>query len=94
MEDAALEIGVCPNQVLKIIDTHPDIFSGVETRATPNIGVSVSSLQAFKRLYKDAYSFIEIANRLGVSIKRIQKVKSTPGTCFLDRSFCLQQTCE
>ena len=94
LEDAALVIGVCPNQVLKIIDTHPDVFSLVDTRVnTPNISVSVSSLQAFKSLYKDAYSFIEIANRLGVSIKRIQKVKSTPGTRFLERSFCSQQTC-
>jgi hypothetical protein len=93
LEDAALVIGVGPNQVIQIIDNHPDIFSVVDTRATPNISVSVSSLQAFKRLYKEAYSFIEIANRLGVSIKRIQKVKSTPGTRFLERSFCSQQTC-
>ncbi len=94
LEDAALVIGVGPNQVLKIIDNHPDIFSGVDTRVnTLNINVSVSSLQAFKRLYKDAYSFVEIANRLGVSIKRIQKVKSTPDTCFLERSFCSQQIC-
>ncbi len=94
LEDAALVIGVGPNQVLQIIDNHPDIFSVVDTRAnTPNISVSVSSLQAFKSLYKDAYSFIEIANRLGVSIKRIQKVKSTPGTSLLERSFCFQQTC-
>lgn len=87
LEDAALVIGVGPNQAIQIIDNHPDIFSLVNTRATPNISVSVSSLQAFKRLYKDAYSFIEIANRLGVSIKRIQKVKSTLvpifGTVFL-----------
>ncbi len=94
LEDAALEIGVGPNQVLQLMDTHPEIFSGVETRENmPTICVSVSSLQAFKNLYKDAYSFIEIANRLGVSIKRIQKVKSTPGTHFLERSFCSQQTC-
>lgn len=94
LEDAALEIGVGPNQILKIMDNHPDIFSGVETSAiTPNISVSVSSLQAFRNLYKDAYSFIEIANRLGVSIKRVQKVQSTPGTRFLERSFCSQQTC-
>jgi len=93
LEDAALVIGVGPNQAIQIIDNHPDIFSVVDTRATPNISVSVSSLQAFKILYKDAYSFIEIANRLGVSIKRIQKVKSTPGTSFLERSFCSQQTC-
>jgi hypothetical protein len=91
LEDAALVIGVGPNQVLKIIDNHPDIFSVVDTRAS--INVSVSSLQAFKSLYKDAYSFIEIANRLGVSKKRIQKVKSTPGTRFLERSFCSQKTC-
>ncbi len=94
LEDAAVVIGVGPNQVFKIIDNHPDIFSVVETKAnTQNISVSVSSLQAFKSLYKDAYSFTEIANRLGVSIKRIQKVKSTPGTNFLERSFCSQQTC-
>ena len=94
LEDAALVIGVGPNQVLQIIDNHPDIFSVVDTRAnTPNISVSVSSLRAFKSLYKDAYSFIEIANRLGVSITRIQKVKSTPGTSLLERSFCFQQTC-
>jgi len=94
LENAALEIGVGPNQVLKIIDTHPDIFSGVDTRAnTSNISVSVSSLQAFKKLYEDAYSFIQIAERLGVSIKRIQKVKTAPGTCFLGRSFCSQHTC-
>ncbi len=93
LEDAALVIGVCPNQVFKIIDTHPDIFSVVDTKATPNTSVSVSSLQAFKSLYKDAYSFIQIANRLGVSIERIQKVKSTPGTSFLERSFCSQKTC-
>ena len=94
LEEAALMIGVSPNQVFKIIDNHPDIFSLVETRAnTLNHSVSVSSLQAFKSLYKDAYSFIEIANRLGVSIKRIQKIKSTPGTRFLERSFCSQQTC-
>ncbi|MCG8634218.1 MAG: hypothetical protein MI863_10345 [Desulfobacterales bacterium] len=95
LEDAAVEIGVGRNQILKIIDEHPDIFSGIETRAnTPNITVSVSSLEAFKSLYEGAYSFIEIANRLGVSINRIQKVKtSTPGTCFLERSFCAPQTC-
>ena len=94
LEDAALVIGVGSNQVLKIIDTHPDIFSVLDTRAnTPNISVSVSSLQSFKSLYKNAYSFNEIANRLGVSIERIQKVKSTPGTRFLERSFCSQQTC-
>jgi hypothetical protein len=91
LEDAALVIGVGPNQVLKIIDNHPDIFSVVDTRAS--INVSVSSLQDFKSLYKDAYSFIKIANRLGVSIKRIQKVKSTPGTRFLERSFCSPKTC-
>ena len=94
LEDAALEIGVSPHQVLKIMDTHPDIFSGADTRAnTPNISVSVSALQSFKRLYKDAYSFNEIATRLGVSIERIQKVQSTPGSCFLERSFCSRQTC-
>jgi hypothetical protein len=94
LEDAALEIGVGSIQVLKIIEDHPDIFSVVETRAnTLNNSVSVSSLQAFKSLYEDAYSFIEIANRLGVSIKKIEKVKSTPGTRLLERSFCSQQTC-
>lgn len=94
LEDAALVIGVGPSQVLKIMDDHPGIFSGADTSAnTPNTSVSVSSLQAFKNLYKDAYSFVEIANRLGVSIKRIQKVKSTPGISFLERSFCSQQTC-
>ncbi|MCG8684801.1 MAG: hypothetical protein MI892_08000 [Desulfobacterales bacterium] len=95
LEDAAFEIGVGPNQVLEIIDTHPEIFCGVDTKAnTPNISVSVSSLEAFKALYKDAYSFIEIANRLGVSINRIQRVKSsTPDTNLLSRSFCCQQTC-
>ncbi len=94
LEDAALVIGVGPHQVLKIMDTHPDIFSVADTRAnTPNISVSVSSLQSFKRLYKNAYSFNEIANRLGVSIERIQKVQSAPGTAFLERSFCSQQTC-
>lgn len=106
LEDAALEIGVAPYEVLKIIDTHPEIFSvvetGVNTPATPpaippatppKISVSISSLHAFKSLYKDAYSLTAIADRLGVSIKRIQKVKSTPGTSFLERSFCSQQTC-
>jgi hypothetical protein len=94
LEDAAIVIGFGSMQVLKIIDNHPDIFSMVDTGVnTPNISVSVASLQAFKSLYKDAYSFIEIANRLGVSINRIQKVKSTPGTSFLERSFCSQQTC-
>lgn len=94
LEDAALVIGVGPIQVLQIIDNHPDIFYVVDTSAnTPNVSVPVSSLQAFKSLYKDAYSFSEIANRLGVSIKKIQKIKSTPGTNFLERSFCSQQTC-
>ena len=94
LKDAALVMGVGPNQFLKIMDNHRDIFSGVDIRAnTAKINVSVSSLQAFKSLYKDAYSFREIADRLGVSIQRIQKVKRTPGTCFLDRSFCFQQIC-
>ena len=94
LEDAALAIGVGPHQVLKIMDTHPDIFSVADTSAnTPNISVPISALQSFKRLYKDAYSFNEIANRLGVSIERIQKVQSTPGARFLERSFCSQQTC-
>ena len=94
LEDAALVLGVGSIQVLQIINNHADIFSEVDTRAdTPNVRVPVSSLQAFKSLYKDAYSFNEIANRLGVSIKRIQKIKNTPGTNFLERSFCSQQTC-
>ncbi|WDP85236.1 MAG: hypothetical protein HUN05_08905 [Desulfobacter sp.] len=94
LEDAALVIEVGPNQVLKIMDTHPNIFSEVKTgKNTPNLRVSVSSLQAFKDLYKDAYSFIEIAKRLGVSINRIQKVKKTPGCHLLKRSFYSQQIC-
>nr|WP_319394019.1 hypothetical protein [uncultured Desulfobacter sp.] len=94
LEDAALVIGVGPIQILQIIDDHADIFSEVDTNTnTQNVSVSVSSLQAFKNLYKDAYSFREIANRLGVSIKRIQKIKNTPGTRFLERSFCSQHTC-
>nr|WP_319491102.1 hypothetical protein [uncultured Desulfobacter sp.] len=94
LEEAALVIGVGSIQVLQIIDTHADIFSEVDTSASmPNINVPVSSLQAFESLYTDAYSFSEIANRLGVSIKRIQKITSTPGTNFLGRSFCAQQTC-
>ena len=94
MEDAALVIGVGPIQVLQIIDDHADIFCEVDTNAsTQNVSVSVSSIQAFKNLYEDAYSFREIANRLGVSIKRIQKIKKTPGTRFLERSFCSQHTC-
>ena len=94
LEDAARVMGIGPIQALQIIDDHPDIFSDVDTHVnTSNVRVSVSSLQAFKRLYEDACSFKEIANRLGVSIKRIQKVKETPGTGFLERSFCSQQTC-
>ena len=94
LEDAARVMGIGPIQALQIIDDHADIFSDIDTNVnTSNVRVSVSSLQAFKRLYEDAYSFREIANRLGVSIKRIQKVKETPGTGFLERSFCSQQTC-
>ncbi len=94
LEDAALEVGVAPYHFSKIMENHPDVFPAVETGADlPNLRVSVSSLQAFKSLYKDAYSLTDIANRLGVSIKRLQKVKSTPGTSFLERSFCPRQTC-
>ena len=94
LTDAAREIGVGPNQVLKIIEAHPEIFSGVDTGANlPDVSVSVASLQAFKSLYEDAYSFADIARRLGVSVKRIQKVKNTPGERFLARSFCAQQRC-
>ena len=94
LADAAHAIGVGPSQFLKIVDDHPDIFSGVDTGGHPSdITVSVSSLEAFERLYEDACSFKEIASRLGVSVKRIQKVKHTPGTRFLARSFCSQQIC-
>ncbi len=94
LENAAQSIGVGTYQVLKIIDTHPDIFSGVDTSAHPSrIEVSVSSLHAFKQLYKDAYSFNDISKRLGVSIKKIQKITVKPGTRFLHRYFSSQQTC-
>ena len=52
LENAALVIGVGPNQVIQIIDNHPDIFSVVDTRATPNISVSVSSLRCCARWFK------------------------------------------
>lgn len=94
LDEAARVIGVGPNQFLKIINDHPDTFPGVDTRIHPsNISVSDSALQAFKHLYEDAYSFTGIADRLGVSIKRIQKLTATPGMAFLERSFCSQQVC-
>ncbi|MCG8619508.1 MAG: hypothetical protein MI802_25080 [Desulfobacterales bacterium] len=94
LTDAAREIGVGPNQILKIIEDHPEIFSGVDAGINlTDTHVSVASLQAFKQLYEDAYSFSDIAQRLGVSVKRIQKVKNTPGERFLARSFCAPQRC-
>lgn len=94
LEEAGFEIGVSPNHVLKIIIDHPGIFSGVDTRANPSgIQVPVSALQAFKRLYENGLSLADIADRLGVSAKRIQKVRQAPGVRLLERSFCCQQTC-
>ena len=92
--DAARKIGVGCHQILDIIHTHPEIFNGVDTKINPDqIRVSVSSLKEFQTLYRDACSFSEIVARLGVSIKRIQKVTATPGTRFLSRSFCFPRIC-
>ena len=94
LKTAAHRIGVGTHQLLEIIHTHPDIFVGVNTQSHPgSISVSLSCLNAFESLYEDACPFSEIVSRLGVSIKRIQKVTATPGTRFLSRSVSFQKIC-
>ncbi|GEM_PF-1384127 len=94
LEAAAQKIGVGSHKFLEIMNTHPDIFKGVDTTQSPGrINVSLSCLDAFEALYEDACPFSEIVGRLGVSVDRIQKVTAGTGPRFLSRSFSFQETC-